>query len=142
MRPLYQEIASLIQARINCAKANNGEWLSHHSDTLKMLCKRFLPSGSGIDDGVRLDDTESTPEKLVFYFSYHHMDENGYYGRWSDYVLTVKPSLTESISLRIIGKNHKQIKDLYETFQYALTQQVWQTEDCKWHSQQYEKTSP
>lgn len=138
--PLYREIASLLSARENCRKSNNAEWLDRHGETLRKLVKDYMPSGSGIDCGTKLDENASTPEKLIFTFSFHHMDDSGMYSGWTEHTLTVRPSLQFGIDLRISGPNRNQIKEyLYETYTYALTQSVWQTEDLVWHSSMYEQ---
>ncbi len=138
--PLYRELASVLQARANCARSSDhADWFDRHSATLRLLVKNYLPSGSGIDSGTTLDVDASTPEKLVFAFGYHHMDENGMYDGWTEHTLTVRPSLLSGIDLRISGRNRNDVKDyLYEIYQYALTSMVWQTEDCEWHSALYE----
>ena len=137
--PLYREIASLLSARENCRNTNNTEWEDKHEDTLTHLVKNYLPSGSGIDCGTKLDLDASTPEKLVFTFGYHHMNDGGYYDGWTEHTMIVRPSLQFGFYLRISGRDRNGVKDyLYETYQYALTQDVWQTDDCKWHSGIYE----
>lgn len=137
--PLYREISSLISARENCRRANNGEWLDNHSNTIAELISRFMPSGSGIDCGTKLDDC-STPERLVFNLSFHHMDENGFYDGWTEHQVIVKPSLQFGVDIRITGRDKNQIKEyLHEVYGYALTSKVWQTNDCGWHSEMYEK---
>lgn len=122
-RPLYREIASMLTAIDNCRKAGNQEWLEKHEATLKHLVDR-LPSGGGIDIGPKLDRDACKLDRLVFTFSYHHMNENGMYDGWTDHVLTVRPSF-DGIDLRISGRDRNQVKDyLYETFQYALTMDI------------------
>lgn len=130
-RPLYAELASLLSAQENCRKANNAEWLDKHGASIKTLVD-WLPSGSGIDTGTRLDDS-STPERLVFTFSYHHMNDGGYYDGWTDHVLTVRASLLHGIDITVSGRNRNEIKDyLHETYHYALTQDVWQDDEGNW----------
>jgi hypothetical protein len=139
--PLYREFASLLNAIDNCRKSGNTEWLEKHETSLDAL-ESFLPSGSGINIGTKLDRDKSTSEKLVFSFSFHHMDERGGYDGWTDHVLTIRPSLQFGIDIRISGRDRNQIKDyLYETYGYAFTSLVWQTDDCRYHSSQFE-TAP
>lgn len=141
-RKLYQKIASLIAARNNCRKSNNNEWLVTHEDTIEFLVKNYMPSGSGIDCGTQINLEKSTPEKLVFTFSYHHMNEGGMYDGWTEHTLTVRPSLAHDIDIRISGRDRNQIKEyLYETYQHALTQEVWVDEQSNWHSSLYEAVS-
>lgn len=136
--PLYRELSSVLNAIDNCRKSGNQTWLENHELTIKTLVD-FLPSGSGIDNGVTLDREASTPEKLVFHFGYHHMDDGGYYDGWTEHTLTVKPSLQFGIDICISGRDRNQIKDfLYEIFTHSLTETVWQSPDCTWHYSAYE----
>lgn len=122
-RPLYRELSSLLAAIANCKKANNGEWLDKHTERALRLVSNHMPSGAGIDTGTKLDMDKSTPERLVFTFGYHHMNETGYYDGWTEHTLIVTPSLLSGIDLRITGRDRNQIKDyLHETYMMALTQ--------------------
>ena len=124
MRKRYQIIASAVQARINCKERSNQEWFDRWTKTIEEETAE-LPSGSGIDSAPKFDFDASTPEKLVFNFGYHHMNDGGYYDGWTDHSLIVTPSLQFGFHLRITGKDRKQIKDyLYEIFQYALSEEV------------------
>ena len=129
MRKRYQVIATAVQARINCGRPNvdgtiNQEWFDRWTKTIEEETAE-LPSGSGIDSAPKFDFDASTPEKLVFDFGYHHMNENGMYDGWTEHSLIVTPSLQFGFRIRITGKDRNQVKDyLYETFQYALSEDV------------------
>lgn len=127
-KPLYQQIASSLQAMINCEKSGNSDWYTRHQETIEDLCKNHMPAGSGFDAGTQLDFDRSTPEKLVFISAYHHMDENGFYDGWSDPVtVTVRPSLAFGILISISGirrKNRYEKDYFYDTFDQALHQEV------------------
>lgn len=123
-RPLYREIASRLQARLNCIGANNGEWEHKHNCWLLDAVKNG-PSGAGIDCGTKLDIDASTPEKLVFDVSFHHMNDVGMYDGWTEHVVTVRASLVSGIDIRISGRDRNEIKDyLHEVYHYWLTQEV------------------
>lgn len=125
MSKVFQAIASAVQARINCIANNNTEWRDKHEERAEILCKEFLPSGSGFDCGTKIDFDKSTGEKLVFTTSFHHMDENGMYGGWTEHEIIVTASLQFEISLRIIGRDRNNLKEMmYEQFQYALTREA------------------
>jgi len=82
------------------------------------------PSGSGIDDGTKLDDT-STANKLVFNTGFHHMNENGYYDGWTDHQVIVTPSLAYGFDMRITGRDRNDIKDyLYEVYDCWLRSEI------------------
>ena len=124
MAKRYQVIASAVQARINCQEKGNNEWF-YKWEGIIMDETAKLPSGSGIDSGVKFNFDVSTPEKLVFTFGYHHMNDGGYYDGWTDHQLIVTPSLQFGFHIRITGRDRNQVKDyLYETFQYALDEEV------------------
>lgn len=112
-KKLYQELASLITARQNCINSNNQEWLGRHEDRIKALVKQYMPSGSGVDCGTKLDIDASNGDKLVFTFSYHHMNDGGYYDGWTDHKAIVTPSLAFGFSMRITGRDRNQIKDYF-----------------------------
>ena len=70
------------------------------------------PHGSGFDAGTELDD-KSTPKKLIFNTSYHHMDEAGYYIGWTDHQVIITPSFV-GMDIKVTGKNYNDIKDYIE----------------------------
>lgn len=122
-RYLYSELASTLDALKRCRETPDNPWIDKHGDYLDALVN-LLPSGSGIDNGTRLDNEASHAEKLVFTFGFHHMNDGGYYDGWSDHVLTVTPSFC-GINLRISGRNRDEIKDyLHDTYYQALTRDV------------------
>jgi len=84
----------------------------------------MLPSGSGIDSGITIDDEASTAEKLVLNLSFHHMDDGGFYDGWTDHTVTVTPSW-EGINVDIDGDDRDGIHDyLGEMLRYCLSQDV------------------
>lgn len=122
---VYQVLANLVQAMHNCQKSGNAEWLQTHTDRAKFIVKEYMPSGSGIDTGTHWDPETSSAARLVFRFSYHHMNDDGMYDGWTDHTLVVIPSLTSDISLRITGDDRNNVKEyLYEVYRHALTQEV------------------
>ena len=121
MKPLYQEIASLVQARQNCIEKQNSEWQANHEEKINQLCCEYMPSGSGIDCGTKIDFDASNPEKLVFNLSFHHMNENGMYDGWTEHQAIVTPSLAFGFNLKFTGKNRNQIKEyLHDIYSSAL----------------------
>ena len=110
-RTLVSQISSLVTARHNCEQSSNHEWHIKHTKTILTLVQQ-LPSGSGWDNGTRIDLARSTPEHLVFYGSFHHMNDGGYYDGWTDeYEIHVRPSLAFGIDLKITGRNRNEIKE-------------------------------
>ncbi len=121
MNKVYQVIASLQAARDNCNASGNGEWSDKHSVRLSAIIREHMPSGAGIDNGTKLSE-DSTPERLVFTFGYHHMNDVGMYDGWTEHKCIVTASLVTGITLRITGRDRNGLKDyLYDTFHQALT---------------------
>lgn len=130
-RIVYSEIARAIEARANCIAKGNDEWKLNHEYYADAITKEFMPSGSGIDSGVKIDWQETTSKKLVFTFGFHHMNDGGYYDGWTEHSLIVQASLAHGLSLRITGKDRNQIKEyLYDLFSSALEQE-FDTEQAK-----------
>lgn len=121
---LYRKLASLLLAIRNCEQSGNKVWQDKHRATIDALIKKHMPSGSGFDSGTKLHFS-SSPEKLVFKTSFHHMNDAGSYDGWTSHTITVKPSLVHGFTLSIGGKNRNSIKDLInEMFQDSLHTEV------------------
>jgi hypothetical protein len=122
---LYRKLASSIQARLNCLKSGNQEWFEKHTDRIVEYQNNNLPHGSGIDAGCKINLEKSTGNKIVIDFSYHAMDENGFYCGWYDYVLTVVPDFSNDFTMRITGKDFNYSKEyFYQLFDYSLREEV------------------
>lgn len=123
-RKLYQAIASTIQAYHNCVSSGN-DWADKHEETLHKFESDYLPSGSGVDCGTKIDLDCSTGDKIVLTFEYHHMNDNGMYDGWTSHTVTVKPSLQFGFTLKISGTNRNgDINYFYDLFSSALETEV------------------
>lgn len=123
-RKLYQELASLVVARLNCIKANNTEWHDKHEESIELLVKEHMPSGSGFNSGTSINLEECTPTRLVFETGFHHMNDGGMYDGWTEHKVIITPSF-DNFDMRVTGRNRNDIKNyIAETFSYALTQGV------------------
>jgi hypothetical protein len=108
-------LASTLQALANCIASGNKEWEEKHGDNIDAILEN-LPSGSGLDAGMKLILDECSPKKLVFSFGWHHMNEDGYYDGWTDHRLIITPSFS-GLDMRITGNNRNGIKEyLYDLF--------------------------
>jgi hypothetical protein len=123
-KPVASLVASCLEAIDNCKRSGNAEWEAKHRDRVQELVSEFMPSGSGWDEGTKLDWDKSTPDRLVFFGSFHHMDEGSYDG-WTEHTITVKPSLAHGFTIVVSGRNRNDIKDyLAEMFHGCLSEPV------------------
>jgi hypothetical protein len=121
-RTLAAAIASRLEAMSNCEKTGNAEWLLKHEEAAEKLVRDHMPSGSGVDNGTALDFDASTPDKLIFRTSFHHMDDGGFYAGWTDHAITVRASLVHGITIAIGGRDRNSIKEyLHDIYHQALT---------------------
>ena len=93
---------------MNVAQALSMAINSDKEDRVKEIMKA-APSGSGFDAGTELDD-KSTPKKLIFNTSYHHMNEAGFYIGWTDHKVIITPSF-DGMDIKLTGKDYNAIKD-------------------------------
>jgi hypothetical protein len=107
----YQDVAQTFNAYNNCIKSGNKEWEDRHANNLEDLVKKYLPRGSGFDNGTKFNWDESKDNKLVFDTAFHHMDENGYYDGWSEHKIIITPDLVNDFNVKITGKNRNNIKE-------------------------------
>lgn len=118
---LYQRIAQTLSAIRNCEASGNTVWLENHRETVRSLCAKHFPHGSGFDSGCKLEP-ESTPNRLVISADFHHMDEHGFYDGWTTHKVIVSPDLCFDYVLRITGRDKRNIKDfISDTFYSVLS---------------------
>lgn len=121
---IYQQIASSFQAYQNCIVFNNVEWQEKHHQQILDLVEQHFPRGSGFDSGTEFDFEQSTNNKLVFHTSFHHMDDNGFYTKWTDHKIIVTPDFM-GVNLKVTGKNYNWIKEYIEgVFHYSLNTEI------------------
>lgn len=110
---LYRHLAGRVQARADCLKTGNDEWVKRHGDAAEQLCKDYMPSGSGVDCGTTIDLDRSKPQRLVFLTPFH------------EHAVIVTPCLYSGFNLRITGRDRNDIKDyLGELFSQALDREI------------------
>jgi hypothetical protein len=121
---VYRIIASLLLAQQNCKASGSTEWLERHTNRIFDIVKECLPSGGGFDNGTALDAGASSPEKIVFRTSFHHMSESGMYDGWTEHTVRVYPSLASEFRLTISGCDRNGIKEyIYNAFFDALREE-------------------
>ena len=109
---VYQELAACVEARQGCLDNDNWVWFVIWSDKIKRITDEHLLHGSGFDNGTMIDLDRSTGDKLVFTSAFHTMDENGYYGPWISFTVTVHPSLYLNFYLTVKGRFGSKYQDL------------------------------
>jgi hypothetical protein len=124
-RPLYQAMASKLEAIANCRKNGNAEWQVKHGDALRRLVRNHMPSGGGFDAGTTLDLEASHADRLVFDTECHHMNADGMYTRWTMHIVIVRPSLVHGFTVHVSGPNHNSIRDyIADVFRDTLSEMV------------------
>ena len=124
LRPIkrFEGLARILDAkRSNIEKGN-----LVFSDTFDNRIDEYMdgaPSGAGWNEGTKLGEWNG--RTIVFFGSFHHMDEYGGYDGWTEHIIKVKPSLAYGFDLTISGKNRNEIKDyLAEMFSTWLDEEV------------------
>jgi hypothetical protein len=124
---LYRMLAQKCAARKCCAESglHGAEWKRKHEQAIEQIVKDFMPSGSGLDCGTKIDLDASDGETLVFYTEFHHMNENGFYDGWTTHRVKVQGSLVSEFDLHINGRDRNQIKDyLTDVYDCALREEL------------------
>lgn len=117
-------IASRVESAQFATKQGNEENHARFWLEIAQLETDFLPSGNGFDNGTSLDREKSTPTKLIFHTSFHHMDEFGGYAGWTDHTVTVLPTF-DGFDIRVSGRNRNEIKDyIADVFHECLSQTI------------------
>ena len=67
---------------------------------IRNVLKNHMPHGSGFNNGVSL--VSLTPDKVVFFAPFRHMNDHGFYDGWVTYIVTVRstfngPDVTVSV---------------------------------------------
>lgn len=127
---LFREIAVAVVALSNCKESGNTEWAEKWSDRLEAF-EDLLPSGSGFDNGTKIDLDRTQANKIVLTTAFHHMNESGMYDGWTEHTVTVRPTFQlHEFELTISGRNRNDIKDyIYDVFASTLGQTVEITAD-------------
>ncbi len=92
------------------------------------ICEQDLPSGSGFNNGSKIDWDRTDRNQVVMHTSFLHMDDAGYYVGWTHHMITISPSW-DGLDIRISGIDENGIKDyIADAFlQWAKTERDWLT---------------
>jgi hypothetical protein len=94
---VYQKMARLVDWN------PTGSYIISKNEQMEDLVKNYLPSGSGFDGDISIDE-KSTDKKIILHVEYHHMNDNGFYDGWSTFKLIIVPSLAYDYSLVVKGE--------------------------------------
>jgi hypothetical protein len=119
---LAAHFSCYLTAKKNSLANNNDKWYNVWSDVISKLRSSFLPSGSGIDSPIILDEGKSDSYKLVFLVPFHKMNENGYYDGWETFKVKVIASL-DGIEVKVFG-GKKDLRDYIGEVMYEALNQV------------------
>lgn len=115
---VIEKIARTLVAYKNCEKSNNKEWFEKHYETLKDLTFQYLPTGSGFDGQINVNIEDSTSEKIVIDYEFHHMDEYGSYSYWGNYRSVATPSFVFGLSLKTTGGKYTEDREYVDEVLY------------------------
>lgn len=132
---VYEKLAMCVNALRNSLKTNNQECVGEHKKDIAKYLDKYLPRGSGIDNGMFFSHLQSDDNKMVICSSFHVLDENGFYDGWIDFTVEIYPAFVGGINLKIEGnftnrvncirEDASDIKEyLYEVFYDALVQEI------------------
>ena len=115
-RRFYNELAQTIQFYKNTLDRKEYEWNFYAELRIKRL-ESHLPSGSGLDNGSKINLDLSTPQKIVIDTTFHHMDKNGYYDGYTTHCIIITSCLQHGYKIHVTGRNKNNIKEyLYSLF--------------------------
>jgi hypothetical protein len=119
--PNYLTLANKFRAYLNCVASGNEQWMDMHELEIERIMTD-APSGSGVDCGTKFSLELSDRNKLVLTFSFHHMNENGFYDGWTDHRCIIKPDFG-GFRMKITGRDKNSVKDyLYDLFSHWLNE--------------------
>ena len=95
---VYQKMARLVDWN------PTGSYIISKNEQMEDLVKNYLPSGSGFDGDISIDE-KSTDEKIIIHVEYHHMDINGFYDGWSTFKVIITASMAYNYCMQVKGES-------------------------------------
>jgi hypothetical protein len=111
-------MTTVIQAIANAANSDHPFQLAMRDHLPKLL-----PSGSGFDAGCTIDWEKSGKDSVIVQFSYHRLNENGYYDGWIDCCAGIKPDFW-GISVELYCPDEDLADYIHDTLAQSLTELV------------------
>lgn len=107
---LASTIVAACEALRACQASPNHPWTSRWASLLDSIEANLLPSGSGFDNGTKIDREATNARRISLTFDFHHMDENGFYDGWTSHNVTISPTF-RGVEVRVSGSNKSEIRD-------------------------------
>lgn len=123
---ILSRLASTLDALHSCERAqaegqDRSRWIARHGETLDAL-DALLPSGSGCDNGSKVDRSRPLSKGLLIETAFHHLSTHGFYTGWTDHKITFHPTLYGGPTIKVSGRDRNEIKDyLGDVFYHTLT---------------------
>lgn len=107
---LASTLVAACEALRDCQATPNHPWTSRWASLLDSIEANLLPSGSGFDNGTKIDREATNARRISLTFDFHHMDENGFYDGWTSHNVTIYPTFGH-LEVIVSGRNKSQIRD-------------------------------
>lgn len=122
MGNLASALAQCLFGMEHNTKGNAPDLVELWQDRAESLVRNAMPHGSGVDTGTTLDMESSTPDRLCFSLSFHHMNDVGYYDGWTEHRVIARPSFLYGLDIRVTGRDRNGIKEyLGDIYAQCLT---------------------
>lgn len=123
MNTLIARISQTLQQRRRLLREGrqHTDVFRNSTEVLRAL-EKHLPSGGGLDKGGTIAEELFLLETrcIVFYTSFHHMNEGGFYDGWTQHKVKVRPDF-DGIRVDVTGRNRNGILDhIAETYRHTL----------------------
>ena len=107
---LASVIASACEALRNCEAAPDHPWTSRWASLLDAIEANLLPSGSGFDNGTKIDREATNPKRISLRVEFHHINSVGFYAGYTSHNVTINPTFS-GCEVRVGGSNRNDIRD-------------------------------
>lgn len=107
---LASTVVSACEALRNCEGTPNHPWTSRWASLLDAIEANLLPSGSGFDNGTKIDREATNPKRISLRVEYHHMTGTGFYDGWTSHSVTISPTFC-GCEVRVSGSDRNGIRE-------------------------------
>lgn len=107
---LASTVVSACEALRNCEATPDHPWTARWASLLDAIEANLLPSGSGFDNGTKIDREATNAKRISLRVEFHHMNDAGFYDGWTSHNVTINPTFS-GCEIRISGSNRNGIRD-------------------------------